>query len=87
VADNEDPRAITIIRCRSALTHSGPFQLVGSCLGNTPEIVRKHYAKWSKPRQDRINGLMIDYVGGVRQDEAEQESGYNLGTDKKGGCN
>jgi hypothetical protein len=30
---------------------------------------------------------MIDYVGGVRQSELEQEDGYGLGTDKKGGCN
>jgi hypothetical protein len=30
--------------------------------------------------QDR---LMLDYVGGVRQAEVEQERGYSLGTDKK----
>jgi hypothetical protein len=25
--------------------------------------VRKHYAKWSKPRQDKIDSLMLEYVG------------------------
>lgn len=45
-------------------------------------MVRKHYAKWSKPRQDRIDGLMLDNAGGVRQDEAEQEGGYSLDTNK-----
>jgi hypothetical protein len=27
-------------------------------LGNSPEIVRKHYAKWSPARQSRIDDLM-----------------------------
>jgi integrase len=69
------------------LGRGASFEDIADILGNTPEIVRKHYAKWSKPRQDRIDRLMLDYVGGVRQDEVEQESGYSLGTDKKGGRN
>ena len=28
---------------------------------------------------------MLDNVGGVRQDEAEQEGGYSMNTNKKGG--
>jgi hypothetical protein len=27
-------------------------------LGNSPEVVRKHYAKWSPKRQARIDDLM-----------------------------
>ena len=69
------------------LGRGASFEEIADILGNTPEIVRKHYAKWSKPRQDRIDSVMIDYVGDVRQGEAEQESGYSLGTKKKGGCN
>jgi site-specific recombinase XerD len=69
------------------LGRGAKFEEIADILGNTPEIVRKHYAKWSKPRQDRIDSVMIDYVGDVRRGEAEQASGYNLGTDKKGGCN
>jgi site-specific recombinase XerD len=34
------------------------FEEVGDILGNSPEIVRKHYAKWSTARQARIDTLM-----------------------------
>lgn len=33
-------------------------QEVADVLGNSPAIVRKHYAKWSRARQQRIDGLM-----------------------------
>jgi len=32
---------------------------VADILGNTPEIVRKHYGKWSKGCQDNIDRLML----------------------------
>jgi len=31
---------------------------VADILGNSPTIVRKHYAKWSPARQKRIDQLM-----------------------------
>jgi integrase/recombinase XerC len=34
------------------------FEEVADVLGNSPEIVRKHYAKWSTARQARIDNLM-----------------------------
>jgi len=34
------------------------FEDVADILGNSPAIVRAHYAKWSSARQDRINRLM-----------------------------
>ena len=34
------------------------FEDVADVLGNSPEIVRKHYAKWSRQRQERIDGLI-----------------------------
>ena len=34
------------------------FEEVADVLGNSPEIVRKHYAKWSKQRQDRLDNLV-----------------------------
>jgi hypothetical protein len=34
------------------------FEDVADVLGNSPEIVRKHYAKWSPARQARIDDLM-----------------------------
>ncbi len=33
-------------------------QDVADILGNTPEIIRRHYQKWSKARQERIDALM-----------------------------
>lgn len=36
----------------------GTEQEVADILGNSPEIVRKHYAKWSQARQKRIDALM-----------------------------
>ena len=34
------------------------FEEVADVLGNSPAIVRKHYAKWSSARQARIDELM-----------------------------
>ena len=34
------------------------FEEVADILGNSPAIVRKHYAKWSKARQNRIDQVM-----------------------------
>jgi len=45
------------------------FEEVADILGNSPDIVRKHYAKWSPARQSRIDELMrrvhvgVDYSG------------------------
>ena len=41
------------------LAAGASFELVADILGNTPEIVRKHYGKWSKGRQDNIDKLTI----------------------------
>jgi integrase len=34
------------------------FEEVADILGNSPDVVRKHYAKWSPARQSRIDDLM-----------------------------
>jgi integrase len=34
------------------------FEEVADIPGNSPEVVRKHYAKWSTARQARIDNLM-----------------------------
>jgi len=45
--------------------------------GEHLEIVRKHYAKWSKGRQDRIDNAMLSYVGALGEIEtADEEYGY-----------
>jgi integrase len=57
------------------------FEEIADILGNSPEIVRKHYAKWSKDRQERIDNLMVNYAGTFGQSEAEEPgAGYSLGT-------
>ena len=50
------------------------FEDVAEVLGNSPNIVRKHYAKWSRGRQDRITDMMKSvfareswYVSGTRE--------------------
>jgi integrase len=43
------------------LGRGATFQEVADILGNTAEIVRKHYGKWSKGRQDSIDRLMLDH--------------------------
>jgi integrase len=40
------------------LGNGAGFEDVADILGNSPEIVRKHYAKWSPARQARIDELM-----------------------------
>ena len=43
------------------------FEEVADILGNSPEIVRKHYAKWSQARQDRITSLMRTIYLGTKR--------------------
>jgi site-specific recombinase XerD len=67
------------------LARGASFEDIADILGNTPEVVRKHYAKWSKGRQDRIDTLMQDYASTVRRDNLDPgEVGYSLGTQEKG---
>ncbi len=40
------------------LGRGASFEDVADILGNSPEIVRKHCAKWSPARQARIDDLM-----------------------------
>jgi integrase len=41
------------------LAQGASYEQVADILGNTPEVVRKHYGKWSKGRQDNIDRLMM----------------------------
>jgi integrase/recombinase XerC len=47
------------------LGRGASFEEVADVLGNSPEIVRKHYAKWSPARQARIDELMEQTHFGV----------------------
>lgn len=40
------------------LGNGASFEDVADILGNSPDVVRKHYAKWSPARQARIDDLM-----------------------------
>jgi len=40
------------------LEAGGSLEDVAEVLGNSPNIIRKHYAKWSAGRQARISGLL-----------------------------
>jgi integrase/recombinase XerC len=56
------------------LEHGWTFEDVADVLGNSAAVVRKHYAKWSRRRQDRITDMMRSvfseeswYIDGTRQ--------------------
>ena len=36
----------------------GSFEEAADILGDSPAVIRKHYAKWSRLRQERISGLL-----------------------------
>jgi integrase len=40
------------------LGNGASFEDIADILGNSPDVVRKHYAKWSSARQARIDDLM-----------------------------
>jgi hypothetical protein len=46
-------------RYRRTLEQGATFEQVADILGNSPVVVRKHYGKWSKGRQDNIDRLMM----------------------------
>jgi integrase len=39
------------------------FEDAAEILGNSPNIIKKHYAKWSPHRQERISVLMRSIFG------------------------
>jgi integrase/recombinase XerC len=43
------------------LAGGATYEQVADILGNSPEVVRKHYAKWSQGRQDNIDRLMTQH--------------------------
>ena len=40
------------------LENGASFEEVADILGDTVEVIKKHYAKWSKKRQERVSNLM-----------------------------
>jgi integrase/recombinase XerC len=63
------------------LGQGASFEEVADILGNSPEVVRKHYAKWSSARQNRIDALMEKVHAGA------DYGGHIPGTDEKGDGN
>lgn len=47
------------------LEMGGTIDEAADILGNSPAIIRKHYAKWSLRRQERISGLMRRVFSGT----------------------
>ena len=56
------------------LGRGASFEDVADVLGNSPEIVRKHYAKWSPARQARIDDLMEKVHSGTEYAVREKPS-------------
>jgi integrase len=55
------------------LGRGASFEDVADILGNSPDIVRKHYAKWSPARQARIDDLMELVHRGVAYGDVKQQ--------------
>ena len=57
---------VSVIPCATdILARGGTEQDVADILGISPAIVRKHYAKWSQARQQRIKRLFEDVYRGT----------------------
>jgi site-specific recombinase XerD len=62
------------------LAEGASFETVADILGNTPEVVRRHYGKWSKGRQDNIDRLMMaHFQSAAVTNPVTRESHENLG--------
>ncbi len=62
------------------LGRGASFEDVADILGNSPEIVRKHYAKWSPARQARIDELMERVHSGADKGRKSRNCFTELGT-------
>jgi integrase len=49
------------------LGRGASFEDIADILGNSPEVVRKHYAKFSQAQQNRIDELMDAMISPVVQ--------------------
>ena len=62
------------------LEQGATFEQVADILGNSPDVVRKHYGKWSKGRQDNIDRLMMaDFQTAAVTNPVTRQSHEKLG--------
>jgi hypothetical protein len=45
------------------LMNRGTAEDAANILGNSPAVIRKHYAQWSRGRQERISNLLQTVFG------------------------
>jgi hypothetical protein len=62
------------------LEQRATFEQVADILGNSPEVVRKHYGKWAKGRQNNIERLMMAHF----ESAGVTNSGTSESHDKNG---
>jgi integrase len=65
------------------LGEGATFEEVADILGNSPDVVRKHYGKWSKGRQNNIDRLMMAHF----QTASVTNAVTNLSHEKIGAVN
>lgn len=65
------------------LGQGATFEEVADILGNSPSVVRKHYGKWSKGRQNNIDRLMLAHF----QTASVTSPVTNLSHEKTGAVN
>lgn len=59
------------------LAKGGTEQDAADVLGNSPAVIRKHYAKWNVQRQDRIKSLMQAVHSGTFLAQTEKRAAIN----------
>jgi integrase len=61
------------------LAQGATFEQVADILGNSPEVVRRHYGKWSKGRQENIDRLMLAHFQTAATNPVTQKSHEKTG--------
>ena len=54
------------------------YEQVADILGNSPAVVRKHYAKWSQARQESIDRLILAHQRATRSVTLQSHSGNEV---------
>ena len=61
------------------LEQGATFEQVADILGNSPDVVRKHYGKWSKGRQENIDRLMMAHFQTAAVNPVTRQSHEKMG--------
>jgi hypothetical protein len=61
------------------LQQSATYEQVADILGNSPEVVRKHYGKWAPGRQANIDRLLTAHFASADTSQVTKMSHEKMG--------